>query len=74
MNREEIGCTLSDKELTEKVQEWVSKLCKSGGKAWTLHVPVSFNTDPDMLITELCKRYETAQSTMYTEEQLKIAF
>jgi hypothetical protein len=53
-------CTLSDKELIERSQEWVSKLAKSGGKAWILQVPVNFNRDPDMLFIELCKRLEAA--------------
>lgn len=60
MSKTAIGkkCTLNDTELIDKVQEWVSRLCKSGGSDWRLHVPVSFNTDPDMLITELCNRFK----------------
>lgn len=50
-------CTLSNAELLAAVKTWVSKLCDTGGRAWTLSVPVNFNRDPDMLITELCKRY-----------------
>ncbi len=51
-------CVLTDAELHEAVQRWVSKLCETGGRAWTLSVPVNFDRDPDMLITELCKRHE----------------
>ena len=49
-------CALTDAELYDTVQKWVSKLCDTGGSAWTLSVPVNFDHDPDMLITELCKR------------------
>lgn len=57
-------CTLSDKELLEKVSAWVSSLNKTGGKSWTLNVPVDFNSDPDMLISELCSRYNDALSAI----------
>jgi len=50
--------TLSDIELIEAVNLWVSKLNKTGGSAWKLSVPVNFNEDPDMLITELVNRYK----------------
>ncbi len=49
-------CTLSDEELIERGQEWVSKLARSGGKAWSLRVPVDFNHDPDMIFCEIIKR------------------
>lgn len=49
-------CTLTNEELIAKAEEWISKLAKSGGDAWTLSVPVDFNKDPDMLFVELCKR------------------
>lgn len=57
---EKARCTLSDKELIEKANDWVSKLAKSGGKAWTLRIPVDFNHDPDMLFIELGERLELA--------------
>ena len=57
-------CELSNSELIAKCKEWVSKLCKSGGSAWTLRVPVDFNTDPDILFNELANRLEaTTPST-----------
>lgn len=52
-------CTLSDQELIEKVNEWVSSLAKTGGRSWTLRVPVDFNNDPDMLICELSNRFKS---------------
>lgn len=50
-------CTLTDAELHDAVQKWVLKLCDTGGRAWTLSVPVNFDSDPDMIITELCDRH-----------------
>lgn len=50
--------TLSDDELAETLRKWVVKACKTGGRNWTLSVPVDFNRDPDMLIIELIERFE----------------
>lgn len=60
---EQPKCTLRDAELLADVGKWVSKLCDTGGRAWTLSVPVNFNRDPDMLITELCKRYAALRAS-----------
>lgn len=51
-------CTLTNEELITKAHEWITKLCKTGGKEWTLRVPVDFNHDPDMIFTELCNRLQ----------------
>lgn len=51
-------CDLSDEDLITACNEWVSKLCNSGGQAWRMQVPVSFNSDPDMLFTELADRFK----------------
>lgn len=51
------GCTLTDEELVKKVDELVSKLCATKGQAWCLSVPADLNSDPDMLILELIKRF-----------------
>lgn len=51
-------CELSNEELVQKVHEWVDKMCRTGGRAWSLEVPVNFNRDPDVLITTLCQRFE----------------
>ncbi len=48
--------TLTDSELIEACNNWVKRLCETGGRAWTLSIPVNFNKDPDMLIIELGKR------------------
>lgn len=52
---------MSNDELIKKVQEWVGKLAATGGRAWSLQVPVNFDTDPDMLILETCRRLAASQ-------------
>lgn len=54
-------CTLSDKELSEKCRTLISALCQTGGKAWSMRVPVDFNNDSDMLLSELVRRFESWQ-------------
>lgn len=49
-------CTLNDDELINKAENLVRELSKTGGKSWSLRVPVDFNNDPDMIFLELCKR------------------
>ena len=51
-------CTLTDEELIARIDKWNGKLCRSGGRAWCLKIPPDPNNDPDLLIAELCKRYE----------------
>lgn len=54
---------LSDTELIAQCSAWISKLCESGGKAWTLRVPVDFRHDPDVLFTELIRRFKALTAT-----------
>lgn len=56
---DEKKCTLTDHELLEKCGQWVTDLCESGGRKWTLRVPVDFNRDPDILFSELIRRFKT---------------
>lgn len=49
-------CTLNNEELIAKAHELVHQLAKTGGKSWSLSVPVDFNKDPDMIFLELCRR------------------
>lgn len=49
--------TLSDSELSKACEKWIDDLCKTGGRAWSLRVPVDFNHDPDVLFSELIKRF-----------------
>lgn len=65
MSKEEKAkCTLSDSDLIDKSNEWVSKLAKSFGEAWVLRIPVDFNQDPDMLFIELGKRLSERNSQL----------
>lgn len=51
-------CNLTDEELIEKCRAEVSRLCQTGGKAWNMRVPVDFNNDSDMLLSEIIRRFE----------------
>ncbi|MFA7361915.1 MAG: hypothetical protein WC139_12860 [Candidatus Kapaibacterium sp.] len=65
-------CTLTDKELVEKIDKWNGKLLHTGGKAWSISVPPDLNNDPDLLLTELCKRFEDQKKELkYTRKILK---
>lgn len=44
--------------LIDSAREWISKLCKTGGKAWSLRIPPDFEKDPDMVFGEICRRIE----------------
>lgn len=57
---------LSDSDIVQVVDKWVDKVCKSGGRGWSLRVPVDFNHDPYVLITDLTKRF-TAQAMKIEE-------
>lgn len=61
-------CTLSDTELLSKASELIRKLAETGGRSWSLSVPVDFNNDPDMIFCEICSRYE--HSVEYINELL----
>lgn len=51
-------CTLSNDELCNKIDSFITELCITGGKSLSLSVPVNFNRDPDVLISELIKRFK----------------
>jgi len=55
--------------------EWVSKMCKTGGKAFTMSVPVRLNYDTDVVLSALINRFslanKTIQSLQSEVEQLK---
>jgi len=70
MNKE---CTLTNDELIEKLKEWNSRLCKNGGRAWCLSVPVNFNIDPDILINEACDRLGQKQQAGWVDVKEIIA-
>lgn len=66
--KEEPKCTLSNDDLIAKAEQWVSDLCKSGGNAWTLRVPVDFCHDPDIIFLELCKRLKASKEVGKVED------
>jgi hypothetical protein len=60
---------LSDDELIEKANDWVANLCESGGRAWKLTIPVDVKNDPDMIFSELAKRFaKSKRSKSHTAE------
>jgi hypothetical protein len=54
-----IQAAMPTAELISKARAWNTKLCATGGNAWTLRIPVSEN-DPDMVFGEICRRLEIA--------------
>lgn len=51
-------CTLSDKELLQRIDEQTDKMFKTG-KLPTLHIPARPDKDYDLLIGELLLRFKT---------------
>lgn len=67
----EIKVKYSNKELVEKCNSLIRELAQSGGKSWTLQVPVNFEKDPDVLFSELGKRLlESENRWISVEERL----
>ena len=56
--RSSVRCTLSDSELIDKIREANKELCETGGKSWKQSIPARYDKDPDLLIEELCSRFE----------------
>jgi len=52
----------SNEELIIVIQDWVKKLCETGGREWCLRVPVDFQRDPDVLIIEICARFQVLEA------------
>jgi len=48
---------MSDEKLIELCDAAVSKMCKTGGKSFTMTVPAKVD-DTDTILTELIKRYK----------------
>jgi hypothetical protein len=61
------NCTLSNKELAERLRDWASRLAETGGKAWSLQIPVNFNRDPDMLMCEAADRLQSTPDPQDSE-------
>jgi len=65
----EIRCNLSNEDLIIKAKEWIDKLLKSGGKDWSLRVPVNLNHDPDVIFIELCNRLQSPDPSVLTLQE-----
>jgi len=51
-------CTLTDKDLLEKVDEYTDKLFKGDKNILTRHIPARPNEDYDLLIGEIIYRFK----------------
>lgn len=65
-------CTLTNEELKAKIADWVDRFCKTGGRAWSLRVPVDFNHDPDMVILELANRFTQLEEAIEHLKQVSV--
>lgn len=65
-------CNLNNKELINKVRDWIDDLTKSGGKKWAISSPANYNLDPDLLINELCNRFENSENSKYNSLKEKL--
>ena len=45
-------------ELAEKARKWISDLCSSGARKWSLRVPPDPEHDPDLIFGECVRRME----------------
>ena len=48
---------IDDLVLVEKAQKALSELCKTGGKSFTMRVPVTLE-DTDIILSEIITRFE----------------
>ena len=48
---------IPSKELAEKADEMVNKLCRSGGNSFTMTVPPRLD-DTDIILAELIRRFK----------------
>lgn len=67
-NKKETIEQMSNEALIEKCDKWILDLCRSGGKDWTLEIPANFERDPDMLFSELIKRFKEKSGQSLVEE------
>lgn len=52
-----LKCSLSDKQLAKKCDDWIRSLIDTGGKSWCLNIPARPNEDPDLVFSELVRRF-----------------
>ena len=71
MSIEELNKTRSEiptEALVERARKWVSDLCRTGARAWSLRVPPDPENDPDMVFGELANRVEYWQKRCLAAE------
>ena len=49
---------LANEYLIKRGKEWVESLIETGGKSWCLKIPVDIKNDPDVIFSEIIKRFE----------------
>lgn len=59
---------MPDEELLSKCREELSKLCKTGGRSLTMHIPPQVD-DIDMLFSELMRRYKLSIQKQVVDSQ-----
>jgi len=77
MNKQDLPkCTLTDEQLIIKAELWISKLCKTGGNAFTMQVPADMNNDTDMVFSELiirfAKQLQTKKQMLKSVEEMNL--
>lgn len=66
-------CTLTDQQLIDLANSMVNDLAQTGGRAWTMRVPVDFDRDHDMIFSELISRFEKLSATNRPQENCNVA-
>lgn len=54
--------TMSDRKLIEEATIQLDKLCKTGARSFTMHVPPRV-TDTDLIFSEVIRRFESLSIT-----------
>lgn len=54
---------MTDTELIHRAERWLSALCESGGKDFTMRVPAHLD-DTDVIFGELIRRYKNTQKAL----------
>lgn len=63
----EAMAAIPDDELAERVDAGLKELCKTGGRSFTMSVPV-LTTDTDVLIAELLRRFKAQAELLASYE------
>jgi len=66
--KKSVFCTLSDKELITKANQWIQRLIKSDGKDWMFSVQGDANSDVDLILSEVVERFESIITSPVTAD------